>query len=138
MLRTRVLLVASVLLLALTGCGGPSEFALVGSSRAAGADGTVTIDADEFGNYDVEVEIEFLPPPDRLGDGLTTYVVWILPPNVSAQRAGLLAYDADDRTGHFRTNTTHRDFTLKITAERSPNPGTPSDVIVASRRVTAE
>jgi len=138
MLRTLSLLVTLSLLLALGGCGGPAEYALVGSSRAAGSDGTVTIEEDEYGNYDVEVEIEFLPPPDRLGDGLTAYVVWIIPANAPAQRAGLLAYDPDDRTGHFRTHTSHSDFTLKITAERTPTTSSPSDVVVTSRRVTAD
>jgi len=137
MLRTiaSLLLIASLSLLG--ACGGPTEYALVGSARAAGSDGTVKIEADEYGNYELEIEIEHLPPPDRLGDGLVAYVVWVVPAGHAAERAGVLAYDEDDRTGHFRTHTNHRDFTLRITAERSPTASNPGDVTVTTRRIQA-
>jgi len=137
MLRTLTSLVLLSSFLVLGACGGPTEYALVGSARAAGSDGTVTIDADEFGNFELEVEIEHLPPPQRLGDGLVAYVVWIIPAGHPAQRAGVLAYDEDDRSGHFRTHTNSSDFTLRITAERSPTATDPGEVTVTTRRIQA-
>lgn len=139
MLRQLFVLVALPLALVApnVGCGGPTSYALVGSARSAGTDGTLEIEADEYGNFEVTVEVEHLPPPDRIGDNLTVYVVWFIASGTPAHKEGVLAYDVDDRSGHFRTHTNLPEFTVKITAERSPAVNTPSDVVVVNRRVSS-
>ncbi len=139
MLRHLFVLLALPLLLVAPnlGCGGPTSYALVGSARSAGTDGTLEIEADEYGNYEITLEVDHLPPPDRIGDNLTVYMVWFVSSGTPAEKMGVIAYDPDDRSGHFGTHTNHSEFTLKITAERSPAASTPSDVVVVSRRVNA-
>ena len=119
----------------IAGCGGPSEYAVTGTERAAGADGTVMVERIEGGNYLVTLDLEHLPPPDRLGSGLTTYVVWFVPENAQATMAGRLEYDADERTGQMRATTPLTNFDVTITAERADAVGSPGEVVVMRRRV---
>ena len=78
-------LLASMLLAA---CGGPTVYALVGTARSIGTDGSVEVEEGEGGNYMVEVQVNHLPPPARLGEGLTTNVVWFIREGVAPSMAG--------------------------------------------------
>lgn len=130
----RLLIAAAVF--ASAACGGPTELALVGSSRAAGADGLVSVEEIEGGNRLVTVTLDHLPPAVRLGEGLTAYVVWFVG-NGGPVRAGQLMYDEETRGGRMHATTPLRQFTLKITAERSADAAAPSDIVVADRRIGA-
>ena len=117
-------------------CGGPAEYALAGTARAPGTDGLLTVETIEGGNKLATVELENLPPPDRLGDGMTTYVVWFQEQGSPPTKAGALGYDADDRTGRMTATTpTQSGFVFIITAEADPNAPSPSDVIVVRTEV---
>jgi len=117
------------LALALSACG-PTTHSMVGTERAAGADGTLTIENGE-GNQLVTVELVHLPPPARVREGTSVYVVWLTPPGAQPTLAGVLAYDADDRTGTLRATTPHEQFGLIVTAEEAPDVVSPSDAVVA-------
>jgi len=121
------------LLGALSACGGPAEFALTGTARAAGTDGTATVEVIEGGSHMVTVELMHLPPPARLGDGLTTYVVWLQEEGGQPQKAGVLAYDEDERSGTMRATTPNSGITLIVTAETDRDAASPSDIVVARR-----
>lgn len=125
---------AMALILAL-GCGGSSEYAMVGTARAAGTDGTVQVETIEGGNRLVTLSLEHLPPPDRLGDDMTVYVVWFIGEDAPATKAGVLAYDADSRQGTLTATTPLEAFTVRVTAEVDRNAGSPSDIVVAERQV---
>ncbi len=127
--------IAAALALGAAACGGSSEYVIVGTARAAGADGSVTIEEIEGGNRLVTVHLQHLPPPDRLGEGLTTYVVWIVPEGADATKAGKLAYDAEVREGRMMATTPEGAFTLKVTAEESADVNEPSDVVVAQQQI---
>lgn len=114
-------------------CGGPDEYAIVGTARAAGSDGTVQVETIEGGNTMVTIAIDHLPPVERLGPNLTVYAVWFVPPGRPPEKAGILEYDPAERTGRMMATTPHRQFTLKITAEPDASTVSPSDVVVASR-----
>jgi hypothetical protein len=116
-------------------CGGPHEYALVGSSRAVGADGNIQVEQIEGGNRLVTISMQHLPPPDRLGDDMSVYAVWIVPPSGSPSYAGALEYDEDSREGRLMATTPHPEFTVKITAETAANAETPSEVVVAERTI---
>ncbi len=131
-----VLLVPS--LVAATGCHGPSEYAVVGSPRAAGADGLLQVEEIEGGNRMLTLVLDHLPPPARLGEGLTTYAAWVTPIGGAATKAGNLEYDEDARQGRLTATTPHGRFTLAVTAESDAAAVTPSDVVVADREVGAE
>lgn len=125
-------LIASLMML---GCGGPSEYALVGTARAAGTDGTVTVEEIEGGNNLVTIQLEHLPPPERLGENLKVYVLWISSPNAPAQLESKLEYDPDTREGTAMATTPFNKFTVRITAEKSVQVSTPSEVVVAKRQI---
>ncbi|MCA9575511.1 MAG: hypothetical protein R3B40_30755 [Polyangiales bacterium] len=126
---------ALVAALALPACGGPTVYALVGTPRSIGTDGTVEVDAHENGNYMVEIELRHLPPPARLGDGLTTYVVWFIRDGVAPTLAGALDYDDAERTGTMVATTPYSQFRVRVTAEENRDVTSPSDVVVAEQLV---
>lgn len=133
MRMTHWLLTLSLLMLGVlsSGCGGPAVFALTGTARAAGTDGTATVSEIEGGSQMVVVELEHLAPPARLGDGLTTYVVWLQEDGAQPQKAGVLEYDEDDRSGTMRATTPNTTVTLIITAEQNRDVASPSEIVVA-------
>lgn len=129
-------------LLATTAMGlmacGPSEFVVTGTERAAGADGTITVEELEGGNVLVNVTFENLPPPDRLGQGLTTYIVWFKAANGAPSMAGALAYDADNRTGSMQATSPHSDLEVIVSGEKALNATAPSEFVVAKRKINAD
>jgi hypothetical protein len=116
-----------------SGCGS-SEWPLTGTSRAAGADGKVKVEKIE-GSYIVKVELEHLPPPGRLGNGLAHYILWLQPQNQQPQREAVLQFDEGARSGRATATTPIGNFTLIVTAERTVSPTSPSDVVVARRQI---
>lgn len=122
--------------LLLVGCGGPSEYPIVGTARAAGADGTVTVEEIEGGNSLVTVQMQHLPPPERLGDGLKVYLLWIETENAPASMESRFEFDPDSREARAMATTPHKKFTVKVTAEKGTNVSTPSEVVVAKRKVS--
>jgi len=129
-------ILASLALFALLlgGCGGPDKYVLTGTERTAGTDGELTVE-DLEGNRMIEIDLEHLPPPSRVSEGATVYVVWVKPGNGTPAMAGRLDYDEDDRTGHMRATTPETRFELLITAERNGSVASPSDIVVARQRV---
>jgi hypothetical protein len=121
--------------MSLTACGGPDEYALVGTERAAGTDGLLVVEEIEGGNRMLNLTLEHLPPPSRLGQGMTAYIVWLKPANGQPQMASRLAYDEDERTGTATATTPGARFEVLVTAERNANATSPSDVVVARQRV---
>lgn len=120
--------------LAIAGCG-PSTINFHGTPRAVGVDAKAEISDIEGGNREVRVELQHLPPPARLGSGLTVYALWIVPPSGAAQLAGFLEYNEGERKGTARATTPGRRFQLRITAERNRNVGAPSEFVVARTTV---
>lgn len=125
----------SLLPLLALGCGGPSEYAVAGTSRAAGMDGMVTVEKIE-GSFIVRVELEHLPPPGRLGNGINHYVLWLQPNNQQPHREAMLEYEEDERIGRATATTPQGRFTLIITGERTAAPASPSDVVVVRKVIT--
>lgn len=123
--------------LSLVGCGS-NEYVVTGTERAAGTDGTITVEELEGGNILVNVSFEHLPPPDRIGQGLTTYVVWFKREGGQPTIAGALAYDADNRTGSMQATSPFGKLEVMVTAEKSTTVTSPSEFVVAKRQVAAE
>lgn len=116
------------------GCGGPKQYAIVGTPRAPGAEGTVSVKNIEGGNRMVSVSISHLPPPSRLGEDMSTYVVWVVPPDGKPTKAGVLEYDKESRQGNVRATTPSKRFSVKITAEKDRAVGSPGKIVVAERQ----
>jgi hypothetical protein len=125
-------------LLLLVSCGGSSEYVTGGTDRAIGADATIEVEELEGGNFLVHVAVEHLPPPGRVGPGLTTYVVWFAVEGQPAQRAGNLDYDPDERRGAMQATSPNPGFEVIVSAERRPNPGSPGDKVVVRQAVSPD
>lgn len=135
MMRTPSYLVFAVLLMTLFACGGSGEYIFVGGPRAVGLDGVAQVETVEGGNQLVSLRLQHLPPPDRMGENLSAYVVWFVADDRPTTRAGVLEYDADTREGALTATTPFRQFNILITAEAQGDVPQPSDVIIAQRAV---
>ena len=128
-------LVAMLFAFALVACGGPTRYVVQGTDLSRGTDGKITLEEIEGDNLMVVVEFTNLPPPDRIANGMTAYVVWFQPPNGQPTKAGNLAYDADERTGSMRATSAHERMTVLVTAERNTNVAAPSESVIARQNV---
>jgi hypothetical protein len=132
--RGRYLILAVVFCLS---CGGPPGVVLIGSARAASADGLV--DAKKIGDRGtrVTVHMERLPSPEQLGPGLKYYVVWFEGDGGKPIKAGSLRYEPETRIGDLVRICVFREFRIRITAERSIDVTAPSDLIIAERAISS-
>ena len=131
----------TLLLLALgsLGCGGGSwSFEVVGSQRDPGAEGRIQVERIEGGNRGVTATLEHMTPPERLGSGLTTYIMWFRDSRGQSTKAGVLEYDPESRTGRAYATTPTSNFTVIITAERTGDVVGPSENVVFTQRVQTE
>jgi hypothetical protein len=136
-MNLRQLFATSGLAVAIAACGGTAEYAVVGTARSPGTDGTVTVEEIDGGNNLVTVSLTNVVPADRLGQGITRYVVWFVGANQPPVLAGELQVDADARTGNLTATTPLRSFELRVTAERAAATA-PGDLVVVQRRVSGD
>ena len=134
----------SLILVAMTvtglsmGCGSNSEFPLVGNSKVAGADGMVHLEEIEGGNRMVTIKMNHLPPPDRLGAGMKTYIVWFISADDTITKAGTLGFDPETREANMMATTPMHRFKLKITVEADPSVAEPTKSnVIAMREVSS-
>lgn len=123
--------------LALAACGGPLKYEVPSSARAPGADAKVVAKVKTDQNLtQLEIEATNLPPPDRVSNGATAYVVWHRKNSGSAwARSGGLAYDESGRKGKWAGTIPETGFDLSVTAEKDASPASPSGETVFSQRV---
>jgi outer membrane protein OmpA-like peptidoglycan-associated protein len=80
------------------------------------------------GNARIDVKVEDLPPPPKLGP-YTTYILWALTPDGRASNQGVLG-DIDGGKGKLETQYSAPQFALIVTAEPHFAVSAPSDMIV--------
>jgi hypothetical protein len=128
-----------VLLLGVPACGGGSwSYDVVGTARDPGAEGHLQIERIEGGNRLVTATLTHMTPPDRLGSGITTFVMWFRNAQGRSTMASLLEYDPDSRTARATATTPMSTFVVVITAERNANAAEPSENVLFTQRVAAE
>ena len=135
MTRSTPIFFLSLLLFAVGACGGSGEYVFVGGPRAVGLDGIAQVETVEGDNQLVSLRLEHLPPPERMGENLTAYVVWFTADDHPTTRAGVLQYDEDTRAGALTATTPLTRFNILITAEEQGDVPQPSDVVIAERAV---
>jgi hypothetical protein len=113
-----------------------NRYALAPAHAAPGVSGVVQLELAEGGHTLLVVELEHLPPPEQLGSGLTEFAVWLTDAHGREVNLGALRYDRARQAGSLLATTPLRAFTVRVTGERHPNPDAPSNVVVASRKVT--
>jgi hypothetical protein len=130
-------LLAGVLLIG-GACGADGRYIVLGSARAPSASGVIEADALGGGSTQVSVHLEGLHPPSRLKEELTSYVVWFEPVTGSPIRGGVLRFNAEERTGDLSRTAPFRQFSVKITAEKTAETSAPGDTVIAIQRISLD
>jgi hypothetical protein len=99
------------------------------------AEGKVKVANQKDGNTKVKVEVEHLAPPTSVADSGGAYVVWIAPENGSPQNVGVLDVGSN-RKGKLETKTAFKEFTVKVTLEKSPAATTPRGATMMKTHIT--
>lgn len=132
-------LLGAILALAALGCGGGSwSYNVVGTNRDPGAEGTIQVERIEGGNRLVTVSLSHMSPPERLGGGLTTYVMWFRDARGQSTKASVLEYEPNSRSARATATTPMTRFAVIITVERQGSVLEPSENVIFNQRVTAE
>jgi len=123
--------------LSIVSCGGGTRLIVLGTARAPSTSGVIEVDELSGARTLVAIHMEHLHPPERLDEGLTSYVVWF-EADGSAVRAGALDYDESNRTGDLSGTSNSRKFSVKITAEAKSDVAKPSDFVIAQKDITID
>jgi hypothetical protein len=121
--------------LAVASCTRPADYAVVGSADVPSVHGDIRIEKIDKDQLLFTVQLDRLPPPSQIESGLTDYVLWFVVVGEDPQRQAALDYDAAALVGRASVPTSLREFEMRITAEGSPEPNTPSFLLVASQRI---
>lgn len=121
----------------LAACGGALEYEDVASPMAPGAEASIEAKVNEDQNQTVlKLEIEHLPPAQRLDSGSEHYVAWYRRDRSDnwTRLAGLV-YEEDDREAELRTSVPETKFDLWVTTEKDVEAASPSKNVVFEQRV---
>lgn len=127
-------MVAGLTLFGLSACG-PSTHTFTGTQRAIGVDARVEVHEIEGGNREVRLDLQHLPPPARMGSGMTVYAMWLVPNGRQPTLASFIQYDERARQGVARATTPAERFEVRVTAERNRQVAAPSELVIAQRAV---
>jgi len=131
----------SILLISLSlgvaACDSPLKYDIVSSTSAPGADAKIVAEVKKYqGLTQLEIVAANLPPPARVSDAATAYVVWHRKDASGAWgRLGGLAYDESNRKGKWNGSVPETSFDLAISAENQGDVVSPSGKTVFSQRV---
>jgi hypothetical protein len=130
-------LIASAALL-MAGCGGES-YEIQPSKTAPSVTGELQVKEYNDSNYQAELDLKYLPLPQNLGEGLSTYIVWVKPQGAdNPVKVGNLPVNDDSRQGSLRFTTPYSVFNVMVTAEKGPTVKQPSKPVVVSEQVVMQ
>jgi outer membrane protein OmpA-like peptidoglycan-associated protein len=108
--------------------GGSTMVNLRSTGLIAHASGRAKVRAAS-GVTAVEVEVQGLTPPTRLGAEFLTYVLWAVSPEGRAENLGAAVLDDKER-GKLKTTTRLQSFSLFVTAEPYSVVRQPSEMLI--------
>jgi len=111
---------------------GPHD---VPRDAAPGMVGSLSVERIEGGQHLVVLQLEQLPPPERIAPGLREFVVWLEDPRGGEVNLGTLRYDRANHSGNLLATTGLSAFTVRVTGERDARAVEPAGVLLAERRV---
>jgi hypothetical protein len=139
MTMVRVLFLSLLMITFCNGCSSTVRYALLGTRAFPTTEGEARIEPNDDGGYEIAIEVDNLPGFDRLGAGLTTFVVWLTPTGADTpDRAGVLEVDPLTRTGTLVANTRAASLQVRVSAEPDANVTEPSEFIVVDALLEAD
>lgn len=97
--------------------------------------GSLSVERIESGQHLLVLQLERLPPPERIAPGLREFVVWLEDPRGHRRKVGTLRYDRTHHSGNLLATTDLSAFTVRVTGERDAASAEPAGVLLAERRV---
>lgn len=114
-------------------CSSSIRYAVLGTRDYSTIEGEARLDERDDGRFDLSVTVDRLPSLGNLGENLTTYVLWVQPEGAaSATHAGVLTLEPNVHTGRGHAVVDGGRFTIRITAETSPEVEQPGDVVIVA------
>jgi len=113
----------------------PSAKAQAPDAPPSGMVGSLSVERIEGGQRLVVLQLEQLPPPERIAPGLREFVVWLEDPDGGEVNVGTLRYDRANQSGNLLATTALPAFTIRVTGERDARAAEPAGVLLAERRV---
>lgn len=131
------LVAGAVLMLAACGRNGGARYSVMGQEPARGANAEVQVQQTPAGNRTVNLNVQWLPPPELLDPRANAYGVWLLPIDGQAPiPAGLLEYDEGNRSGNLAITTPHDHFRIVVTPQDRDAPlDRPGELVVLEHEV---
>lgn len=133
----RAITIALIALFTFTACG-PTKYLVQSTPLATGADADILAEGvQDQGFVRLTVNARNLPPPDRIKEGLTHFVVWQRKDNdASWARVAALQYDEGSREAKLSEATVSQlEFDVIITAEGAADVDVPSENLIFSQHI---
>jgi hypothetical protein len=108
------------------GSTNTQTYTLNTSPKVAAADGKVVVSPGKDGNQTVDINVQRLAQPQKVFEGTSTYVVWLIAPDGAPTNIGVLPLDSDLK-GSLETKTPFKTFQVEVTAESTPSATRPTD-----------
>lgn len=115
--------------------GGAAQYSATGQDPARGANADVQLRQSPAGNRMVNLNVQWLPPPERLDPTANAYGVWIVPEFGQPIPAGLLEYNEGARSGTLAIVTPHDRFRILVTPQNRDQLDRPGEVVVIEQDV---
>lgn len=121
----------------LAACAGPLEYEAISSPRAPGADASITADVRKDQHQtELRVEIDNLPPADRVDADSLHYVAWYRRDAQQAwKRIVGLDYEVDSREATLQSAVPETEFDFWVTTEKDLDVVSPSPNVVFRQRI---
>lgn len=133
-----ILALCASCLVAASACGD-DRFIVIGTAKAPSTSGFVEVEDASDDGATLLVHLEHLHPASHVDPAARYYAVWFAAAAAGAPRfAGVLRYNADQRTGELLADAPFTKLIVTITAETTDKPSAPSAIEVASQEVDAD
>ena len=127
------------MLVGLVGCNPRADYALVGSAEVPGTHGEMEVEEIDQDQLLVTLVLDRVPPPERLEEGMTHYVLWFDEGDEAApELKAVFDFDRETMTAKAMATTSWTSFRVLVTAEPGPSPTEPSDIVVSKQVVNED
>ncbi|MBX3258219.1 MAG: hypothetical protein KIS78_20660 [Labilithrix sp.] len=130
------LLATAAFAVALAACSGAQTTALTTTPKNPAAKGEVETRRTANQNTEVNLEVEYMAPPEKIANDATVYVVWAKPltEDLPPQNVGSFVV-GKDRKASLKTLTPYERFDLIVTPEPTGAVASPTNEPVMKAKI---